>query len=167
MKTKHSNKRDYFDKNQNPKLPIHMKIFYVLGMTSIIMALAGISYFFYLVIYPYEIPQVINPLPLTNGGEYKRGEEFSFYVTYVKKHSIPAVATRTIQCDDGNLVTLTDFTTNLPVTTTPKTIISNPTTIPMKTSLGICKMVMVVTYRFNPIREIAITYETEPFKVIE
>jgi len=113
---------------------------------------------------PFKKPDIVTPMPV----EYSviaRGEEQTFLITYTKYDEAEVVGTRTIQCEDGNLVTLTQVRTNLPLGS--GTIHSMPFKIPTKTSLGMCKLVVVVRYEVNPHKVVFGGYETEPFMVVE
>ena len=116
--------------------------------------------------YPYNIAKVTS-VELSNGNEYKRGESVVFNVTYTKKYNFPSETHRRIECEDGNLVTMTSFSTSLPLTDTPRTIKSPPMVIPQKVSLGKCWFVFTEHTDVNPARTIIEETSSESFKVIK
>ena len=107
---------------------------------------------------------MVTPLPLANGHEYHRGDEVTFIVDYVKYNNFPTHSTRRIECDDGDLVTLSQVTVNLPLGHHVAT--SLPTKIPEKTSTGWCRIVLDVHYQINAFRTEMRIYETEAFYVL-
>lgn len=132
---------------------------------TLLTAFLLMLYVFYLLIYPIKTIEVLNePMPVIPQ-QVKRGEDFSVEVHYIKYVEADIHTDRSIECEDGNLVTLTPINRNFPLG--ENTIIINHTTIPEKTSLGMCKLVYVVHYKLNPLRTVVNKFETDWFEVIK
>lgn len=105
-----------------------------------------------------------------DGQEYPvvyKNEELFVNFHYIKYLSLPEHTFRTILCEDGNLVTLTDIFKNLVIG--EHSIESyNGLVIPQKTSSNIlCYVRFLITYEANHFRTITVPTQTELFYVME
>ena len=146
-----------------PRLRTSVKAVYIVAMIASVVSLFVFFKFLWAVFMPVQLTEVETPMPLANGVEYHRGDTLHFIINYKKHNDYPAVGTRTIQCDDGNLVTMTEVRTNLP--SGEGTSVSLPLVIPEKVSDGWCKLVIDVRFEINGFRNEQATYETVPFYV--
>ena len=119
------------------------------------LVLAGLIllsfHYMWLKLYPYPRVDIIS-VELVNGVEYQRGDEVVFRVTYTKERNYPSETHRRIECEDGNLVTMTSFNTSLPLADNPTKVLSPPMTIPTKVSDGWCWFVFTEHAQVNDIR---------------
>lgn len=128
------------------------------------IAVAMVSVLGYFLFYPYDIVHVKEPIKVINKDNLKTGDFLELMIEYDKHLELPTHTIRTIQCKDGNLVTLTPTESNFPIG--QNVVIENSTVIPQKTSVNTqCKLVLSVTFEPNFIRKITETYETEWFFV--
>jgi hypothetical protein len=131
----------------------------------LVMFTALVSIITYLV-YPVNIISVVQPYKVLNENkEVVRGEKLVYEVEYTKHTDTPAVIYRNVVCDDGNLVTLSPVDSNVP--RGEHKIVRSDVVIPGKTSLGMCKLSIVLDYEWSHIRDIRYNFETESFKVIK
>ena len=92
------------------------------------------------------------------------GEEFVVRFTYNKHLSYNEHTFRTILCEDGNLVTITDIKKNMPLG--EHTIDFGLLVLPNKTSTNtLCKVRYLITYRPSNDRIVTVPTETELFYV--
>lgn len=116
--------------------------------------------------YPFKIVE-IHSITLANGVEYHRGDELHFNVEYSKEKEFPSETNRRIECWDGNLVTLTSFTTSLPLTGKERrTVLSPPMIIPNKVSDGECWFVFTEHTFINEERTETREFVSESFIVL-
>lgn len=157
-----------------------MRNYILLGWTIVFSMLLFIVlsvYVLWAVYRPITVLSIDNPVKVVtteyrevNGATYpvvRRGEDFTVSFTYNKFVSIPEHTYRTILCEDGNLVTLTDIHKNLVL---GKHIVEhfNGLVIPDKTSVNtVCYIRYLITYEVNSFRQIVVPTQTEPFYVIE
>ena len=121
----------------------------------VLAVLLGVSlYIIWLLYRPYPMVDIESPVPIFGYKEgYMRGEEMVFQLTYVKERNYPGSdINRRIECDDGNLVTMTSFNSNLPLTEEPKMVLSPPMVIPEKVSDGWCWFVFTEEVPVNHFR---------------
>lgn len=125
----------------------------------------GMGWFFYQQVKPVHIYENIDqPFKVLNENKvvYK-GEPLIFEIHYIKNNEYPTDSTKTIECDDGNLVTIVGDSKVLPKG--ENTLISKNTIIPQKTSNGMCRLVFINVYKVGPLREEVLRLETEYFEV--
>ena len=142
-----------------------MFLYKVFGTVLIALLMMSLGFLAFQ-LYPYSIAQII-AIELANGPEYRRGDEVVFDVTYTKKFNFDSETHRRIECEDGNLITMTSFGTSLPLTDTPITIKSPPMKIPEKASVGECWFVFTEHTFVNPVRTIVEEINSESFIVTE
>lgn len=141
------------------------KLFYYLGMLSIFMLIGIIGFVMFLAFYPFKVVDVVSPYPVLNENKtVKRGTDVYYLVEYEKFMQVRAESTWFIVCQDGNLVTLAPTYTNFPV---GKKTVTRSMTVPMKTSLGKCKMVQTIEFKVNPLQTQTFNFESEEFTVVE
>ena len=146
------------------EIPMYKKI---INWSMVVIITLGIGMMLrqiYFIVEPFQKPDITLPMPV-EFSVIARGDEQTFVIEYTKYDEAEVVGTRTIQCEDGNLVTLTQIRTNLPIGS--GVIHSIPFVIPQKTSLGMCKLVVNVRYDINPHKVVFDEYETVLFEVIE
>ena len=142
-----------------------MKTFYLL-LALVLIALFGATvHYLWLTLYPYPMVD-IQSVEIANGNQLRRGDEIVFRVTYVKKRNYPSETFRRIECEDGNLVTMTSFSTSLPLTDTPTEVLSPPMVIPEKVSDGWCWFVFTEHAFVNDVRTEIFEDRSEPFMVL-
>lgn len=104
-------------------------------------------------------------IPFETQDVVKRGEELEYKLHFIKTKEVSTSLKRAIECEDGNLVTLTPrFNSTLP---TGDHIVVSSITIPEKTSLSTCILSLTVEYQINPLKSIVKRFVSEPFKVVE
>ena len=116
---------------------------------------------------PVSLPSVDEPIPVLNdGNEVAIGEPIVLELKVDKPADARTVSsTRFIQCQSGNLVTLTSTARDLPVGA--YTIISDSVILPAKVSPGdVCVFTFRITYQVNPIRIEVVDWESERFTVL-
>jgi hypothetical protein len=120
-------------------------------------------------LYPYQVSEVHTPIKILNDGKVVTvGEPVIQELKIHKPNDIPPQdVSRTILCDSGNLVLLTQVTArNLPVGT--YTVINDKYILPPKVLDGdTCVFVWRQGYRVNPIKVIKQEWKSEKFNVKE
>ena len=142
-----------------------MKLFYLLLSLVLIALLGATIHYLWLTLYPYPMVD-IQSVEIANGNKVRRGDEIVFRVTYVKERNYPSETHRRIECEDGNLVTMTSFNTSLPLTDTPTEVLSPPMVIPEKVSDGWCWFVFTEHAFVNDVRTEIFEDRSEPFMVL-
>ena len=116
---------------------------------------------------PVQLTSVAQPVEILNeGNEIRIGEPIVLRLAVDKPDGIRAVAAdRFLECDSGNLVSLTSSTKDLPPGS--YVIINDKTVLPAKVSPGdVCVFVFRNTYSVNPIRTETVEWRSEPFTVL-
>ena len=145
-------------------MPTIERIFQKLSFVAIILFMFFMVYVFYLLLAPFHEPNIAQPFKV-EPKVVKRGEAITVTVEVEKFADYQMEGTRTINCEDGNLVTLTSGSVSAPIG--KSVIATRPVIVPEKTSLGMCKMVLVARYKVTPLKYEVITYESESFEVVE
>ena len=141
------------------------KLPYYLSVVIIAVAAIILLYVAYLALYPFKTVDLVQPIKVLNENrEVAKGDDLRLEIDYVKHGSYPATSDKNILCADGNLVTLSSSETNLPA---GKQKFMVMVTVPAKTSFGPCYLEYVNVYHINPLRDIAKTWRTEIFTVVE
>lgn len=141
------------------------KLPYYFSMGIIITAIIGLVYFFYLILYPFKTVDLVQPIKVLNENhEVQRGGDLILEIDYVKYGNYTVDSSKNIICDDGNLVTMANNTTNLPAGQ-QKFVVAF--TIPQKISLANCYLQYTNVYKVNPLRNITKVWATETFRVVE
>jgi hypothetical protein len=158
-----------------------MKNYTILGTIIIIVMaiLIEIGGFILFELYrPIKTIEIDNPIKIVTD-EYKEIDGITYPViekngdvvleySYTKYINTSERTFRTILCEDGNLVTLTDIEKNMPTGTN---FISNYNglTLPEKTSVNtLCKIEYLITYEINHLRPpISVPTKTELFYVMD
>ena len=111
-------------------------------------------YIIWLLYRPYPMVNIESPVPIHEYQDgYNRGDDLVFQLTYTKQRNYPGSdINRRIECEDGNLVTMTSFNSNLPISDEPKTVLSPAMTIPDKVSDGWCWFVFTEEVPVNHFR---------------
>lgn len=142
-----------------------MRLLYLLLSIVLIGLLGATIHYLWLTLYPYPMVD-IQAVEIINGLEYERGEQIVFKVTYVKERNYPSETHRRIECEDGNLVTMTSFNTSLPLADSPTVVLSPPMTIPEKVSDGWCWFVFTEHTFVNDVRTEIYEDRSDPFFVL-
>jgi hypothetical protein len=133
-----------------------------LGLTFSFFFLAYIGY---LLFYPPEIPRVEQPFKVLNENkEVRRGGFLLYEIIYIKNKPMTAYNNRYIECEDGSVTILASGSTNLP---TGERQIIGTIEVPKVAPLEICQFKNTIEYKVNELRTKTVTYETEPFRIIE
>ena len=140
------------------------KFWVILSRITYASALSLMLVTLFWLIYPYRIIDVESPLP-TSSNVVNREQVLVSTMTYTKYTDLrPTNVTKSIICEDGNLVTLAAGNGNgLPQGTRTLEV---ETVVPAKTSKSICAVHWRVEFKPNPIRVITVWFQTEPFVVI-
>lgn len=155
-----------------------MNRYFILGsIISFIMVFFTIlgMYVLWQLYKPIQIITIDNPVRVVSneliafdGGVYPvvyKNEEFVISFNYEKFLSLPEHTYRTILCEDGNLVTLTDIHKNL-VLGKQHVARYGGLVIPQKTSTNtLCYVRYLMNYQVNPFRTIIVPTQTELFYV--
>ena len=117
---------------------------------------------------PAGLPRVEEPIEVLNpGNRVAVGDTLVMRLEVAKSvPREPVDSARWLECESGNLVTLTATISELPVGV--YTVISDSVVIPAKVAMGdTCKAVLSVDFRVNPIRVETLTVASEPFTIEE
>jgi hypothetical protein len=113
--------------------------------------------------YPAQLPIVYNePFPVYPK-EIRKGETLSVVMEVNKRKPYVVDVHKNIICEDGNLVTLTHTTTNIPL---GKNTLTAEIIIPAKASFSTCHVEFENTYEINPLRMETQKMITQDFKII-
>lgn len=141
-------------------------LFYIYVGITLVLAHLIVIYIMFYAFYPFKTITILkNPVPVLHK-EFKRGDSLKYLLSYQKFRDYEAEITRWIECKDSNLVTLSPDHASLPVGKYYD-VLQNGITIPQKTSLTECKLVVNELIIINAIRKIKVSFETEYFKVTE
>lgn len=115
--------------------------------------------------YPYQLPNVEQPIEINNPeNKIAIGEVISMTLRVSKPVSLVSRSQPNITCEDGNLVTLSNSSKTLPVG--EYVLKSDNYILPPKVNVGaVCKFNFVNTYQVNPIRTEIIIWSSELFTV--
>ena len=117
---------------------------------------------------PVSLPSIDEPIPILNDNrEIAIGEPIRMLLRVDKPQDIEAERTsRSIICESGNLVTLTESTQDVPAGSF--TAVADNVNLPNKVDVGdTCQFRYNVDYRINPIRTDEVEWLSEPFTVVE
>lgn len=120
----------------------------------------------YMMFWPIQLSDILNePFPVTPA-EVQRGDTISFDIHFIKHEHYEVHSTRSIICDDGNLVTLANpvESTNVPL---GEHIGSLELIIPKKVSNGNCHVELTNEYCANPLNCVERVLKSESFFVYE
>jgi hypothetical protein len=137
----------------------------VLGISGWLLLL---SLYIFWMVEPEPLPSIAEPIPVLNQyNEVAIGSTLFMEFDVVKlNNKTPINAARFLECESGNLVTLTSAAITLPVGS--YTIVSDDIVIPAKVTPGDeCKFVIEVTYQINPLRQKTNRFESESFVILE
>lgn len=144
------------------------KFLHYFAWVAIIGNLLLIGLVAFWLIYPYQVPEIKQPIPIMNSDkEIAVGDNIRMKLA-VDKHNdmTPSVVAHNITCTDGNLVTMAAKARTLPKGS--YTIDTNNYILPPKVAKGAtCQFNYVNTYKLNPIKSVTTTYSSEQFKVKE
>jgi hypothetical protein len=115
-----------------------------------------------LFIFPVKIIDVVQPYKIVSK-VVKRGGVLTYEVEYKKYTNSPAIVYRNIICEDGNLVTLAPIESNVPKG--DHKLVRSDVMVPMKTSLGECRLDVTLDYHVNMFRHKIYNFESESFEV--
>jgi len=147
------------------------KVLYTIFAISAILGITGwiflLSIYIFWTLEPVNLTNVKEPIPVLNENHMVAiGDTLKMELIISKPEDIaPNDAARYLECESGNLVTLTATAINLPVGT--YTITSNDVVIPVKvTPDDVCVYVMQVTYNINPLKQVTNRFTSEKFIII-
>lgn len=125
-----------------------------------------IAYVAFLLFKPFQAPIVVLPFEVLNEDKtIARGEKLYFEAIIEKFSNPPSSFVSWIECKDGNLVTITNPELSpIPI---GKHVVTGSQTIPHKTSLGECKLLIETTYHVTKLKDVVELRDTEWFTVIE
>lgn len=119
-----------------------------------------LSVIFFWWFYPYRTFKV-NSIAMTKG-EYTRGESVAYVLDYCKYTAKPATLSRSFE--DGIIFRIPPVESNVD---TGCHIITSHIEIPSTLPVGEYKIKIHLSYQINPIRAIAVEYETGTFVIID
>lgn len=162
LRDDYSHLRDDFDHamSENKKTPVGFVLASTLGIVGWLIVL-GLA--FYWIVQPVSLPITNTPAPITNGDTFKAGDVIDFRLEVSKQDNLRVIeSTRFVRCEDGQLVTFTNNTQNLPVG--DYSIDGSTPPLPDQVaSQTTCEYVIIVEYRINPLRTLTIEFFTESF----
>lgn len=132
----------------------------ILGWVALLL-LAG-----WWMVQPAGLPTIAQPIPVLNEGhEVAIGERLVLRLDVNKAvPRDPVDSDRWLECESGNLVTLTSTISELPVGT--YTVLSDDVVIPNKVTAGdVCTAWLAVDFRINPLRTEELQLASEPFTI--
>lgn len=148
------------------------KWLYTVFALSAILGISGwlflIGIFIFWTLEDVKFPTIKEPIPVLNeNNEVAIGDELLMTFDITKLVDIaPIGSARYLECQSGNLVTLTSSPINLPVGT--YTVTARSVTIPNKLSVGdVCTFVIQATYEVNPLKKHTDRFQSEPFTIIK
>ena len=145
-------------------MTLNNKLFYIAAWIAIILFGIMLLIVMFWLVYPYKTIEFKQPFQVMNENkEVKRGEDLVYVIDFVKYGNHTGHVTRDIICQD-NRVTLEGNVSNVPPGSGVREARVN---VPEKTSLGECKYRSTITYQVNPIRNVIVRLESEPFIVVE
>jgi hypothetical protein len=117
---------------------------------------------------PAHLPDIHQPIAVLNPGhEVAIGTPVVLRLEVTKSHELnPVRSTRLLECESGNLVTMTPLPPqNLPVGT--YRVIADDLIVPAKVTPGdTCRATFVITFKVNPVRDEVARYTSQPFTVL-
>ena len=148
----------------------HPWVFRAFGAAALIgvggwILLLGIWAFWML--QPAGLPTVTEPIQVLNeGNRVAIGQPLVLELVVDKPQPrTPIASSRVLECESGNLLTLTSTPTPLPVGS--YTVISDNLIIPPKVTPGDhCAASFIVTFQINPLRDETVKWSSEPFMVL-
>ena len=129
------------------------------------MLLLGIWAFWML--QPASLPNITEPIEVVNPrNEVRIGEPLVLRMEVDKQVArSPVSSSRVLECESGNLITLTSTPTPLPVGN--YTVVSDNLIIPAKIAPGDhCVATFLITFRINPLRDETARWSSETFMVL-
>jgi hypothetical protein len=150
-----------------PGIGRRQRIWHAIAIAILVLAMSFMGLLLFWLLAPYEVSEVQVPIKILNENkEIPVNDNIIMELEVNKPNDRPvATASRSIVCDDGNLITLAPSVNNLPVG--EYTIVNDTFVLPPKTRPGAkCSFVFVNTYKVNPIREITKTWTSEEFLVL-
>lgn len=147
------------------------KFLYTIFTVSAILGISGwlfiLGIYIYWLVEPEPLPSIKEPIPVLNeDNQVAIGHTLFMEFEVIKLQDItPISASRFLECESGNLVTLTSAAITLPVGV--YTLVSDDITIPAKVSADDkCIFVIEVTYQINPLKQTTNRFQSEPFLVL-
>jgi hypothetical protein len=130
----------------------------LLILNVITLVIAGVLLF-----WPASLPIIYNePFPVYPA-EVKKGETLTYTMVVNKRKQYTVDIHKNIVCEDGNLVTLANTSTNIPL---GKQTIRPEVIIPTKASYSTCHIEITSVYEVNPLRSESQVMRTQSFKII-
>lgn len=141
---------------------LHFNLGFCFSMGTIVISMALLLYFAYMILYPFEPAEFMNaPFPVKEK-VITAGDRISYYVEYHKLMNVPARANTTLV----NHVQINFSEVNSFLSKGDYEVINHDITIPEFVTPGTYHLVITWTYRINPIREIVMTSRTEDFEIV-
>jgi len=125
------------------------------------------SIFIFWTLESIDYPTIDEPIPVLNENNEVAIGEALLMEFQVKKFDelTPVAASRFLECNSGNLVTLTAAAIELPIGN--YTIKSGEIDIPAKVTPGdICDFVIQATYQINPLKQVTSRFASEKFTIL-
>lgn len=145
------------------------KLWHVIAiLTFIMLTVFTVTYAFWQV-YPYKVSSIQQPIKILNKNKQVAIGESIIQELHINKpnNAAPIDVSRTILCEDGNLVTLSpNVATNLPIG--EYTLINDKYVLLPKVAIGAkCIFVWRQSYQVNPIKKIPVEWRSETFTVVK
>ena len=148
--------------------PLAIKLFGVAAIIGVGGWLTLLAVYTWWMLQPANIPTVTEPMPILNENhEVAIGEPLLVELQVSKFQDLtPVGTTRYLACDSSNLVTLTKLEPiDLPIG--EYTVISDDIVVPAKITPGdMCRAIITVSYRINPVRVEGADFESDKFTVL-
>jgi|WetSurSiteA1Bulk_404760.scaffolds.fasta_scaffold12101_3 hypothetical protein len=120
-----------------------------------------------LMVYPFKIQDVEEPLKVVNpNNEVKRGEFLQLQIHINKYVDLPSVVSPSIICENGYYYIYPDLTSNLPIGEQTFTV-ANIFKIPMEAPLSECRVRVTDRFQLNIFRSNTTANESDEFRIIE
>jgi hypothetical protein len=147
------------------------KLLYTIFTVSAVLGISGwlflLSIYVFWMVEPVPLPTIKEPIPVLNeNNQVAVGHTLFMEFDVIKLQEVtPISASRFLECESGNLVTLTSAAITLPVG--QYTLVSDDITIPVKVSPDDkCIFVIEVTYQINPLKQTTNRFQSEPFLIL-
>lgn len=138
------------------------KVLYWFTITTLLMALGSIVFFFFFQLYPFEVVKLREFKTLQN--EAKRNEPIKVAILFDKYLSFNANTQWSLVCHDG-------FTLGFPRESVYRDVgakhIYTYLMVPEFAPLDECRVEIVLDYRITPMRTIKYIWQSNNFRVVE
>lgn len=147
--------------------PWVLRLFALAAFVGVAGWAALLGVFVWWTVQPAHLPEVTEPIEVMNpGNAVAINSPLVLRLEVTKRQErAPTGSVRFLECESGNLVTLTSSPVRLPVGS--YTVVSDNIVIPAKVTPGdTCRAVFEITYTVNPIRDEVVRFDSESFTVL-